>query len=738
MTDKKPIGVLFIHGIGKQEQGETLVGYSEPLYQWIDRWLKEAQQKISPSEENKSGVQILNVDLRPTDNSPAHTEWLLRMNQDGNIKESCWLLAEAWWAETFAAASFWTTLQWAVQVIPSLIILHFVSVTNRVFRSRQNNFGIWGLLSLVALLFYFPLAIVLTALAEVLVLFLVVLTILPITLLRSQIASIQLVISNWVGDIFLLNTSPIRYAAMISRVRRELKWLEERCDKIAVIAHSQGAAIAYEALLEKSNSSVQRLVTFGSAVKLMKNIKEGARSGFSLFALVIIGILPIAASIYLYFYGHEIWTSILNFSVPGRDYYNIDSFRTIILMIGFIVLLITLITLSIRLGYWIESRNSKKDVPNPGSNQDFKWLDIFASDDPAPDGPLSNVRYNFLNSVEVTNYSNLINDHTTYWQNQDEFVTAVACTISELGDLPLASLTDKDSISITQAKSRRKWRAGWLMSGRTIALLCAPVILFKNLGSLLASGDWLVMKASQVLATLPGVEVIKSTICGLTTTERNGLGAILLLAIPLLWYLLMGLAWNKWEAEDVDKFLKREPYDHGGVFFNIFVALVALLIAVTLFPNITFNIMRSMFSGETIPISWFLCGSLILIIFVVLLYNRFAALRVTQWLTQKSLEPLPDQSIPSPHLLTFNKFKFEISNLGWGIATFIMGLAALMLNLLERSKVWGIILILILYSFLGGLITLMDPDKPKWLKIMACLGLAFGFLALVFLLVKNP
>ena len=41
------LGVLLVHGIGQQVQGETLVKFSEPLQCWLQRWISRTSSPTS-------------------------------------------------------------------------------------------------------------------------------------------------------------------------------------------------------------------------------------------------------------------------------------------------------------------------------------------------------------------------------------------------------------------------------------------------------------------------------------------------------------------------------------------------------------------------------------------------------------------------------------------------------------------------------------------------------------------
>jgi len=37
------LGVLFVHGVGSQKKGETLVQFGEPMAIWIEQWFLGAK-----------------------------------------------------------------------------------------------------------------------------------------------------------------------------------------------------------------------------------------------------------------------------------------------------------------------------------------------------------------------------------------------------------------------------------------------------------------------------------------------------------------------------------------------------------------------------------------------------------------------------------------------------------------------------------------------------------------------
>src|SRR5688572_19811955 len=605
MADKKPIGVLLVHGIGTAAQGETLIGYSEPLYKWIEKWLKRntppASTSTSTSDEDNNHVSVLHADLHPSGDAPAHTEWLLRIKQGNGrkrrIEESHWLLAEAWWAETFSPSSWTQTLKWAIQIAPSLVLRHFIRVVRSVIRDGRKNF-LFYLLALPVVPFYIILAIFATFLIQVLALLILIMAsitaIIPIAPLKYFVTSMQNIISNFIGDIYLRITSPIQRAAMVSKVKHDLKWLEERCDKIAIVAHSQGSAICYELLKEYKPKKVKRLVTLGQAIKLLKTIESRRWTGLYWAVIIIVDVLLPYLAIQTLVSASKWWQDIADLYVVGRGFFNPDSLWTLVVVViacaGLGIILWVLAKSLYDYALW----NPLTDEKWFELDKEFRWIDLYASNDPAPNGVLAEELPEFIESRPIYNHANLITDHTTYWGNIDEFVTAVFYAVNELTGIKLADLTDD---LLKQSRARRKWRVVCLAWVRNLVMLCSVILLWiaaintastiqgKTTSHLASIGNGVAEWFMRDFGKLPFVDAISNFMAGLTRSElgKEALGGIVLLTIPLAWYFLASFVWKLWEGADVDRFFKRETRnqnedDFGGVYFTMLVILVSILI----------------------------------------------------------------------------------------------------------------------------------------------------------------
>lgn len=235
-ADRYRLGVLFVHGIGHQRRGDTLVRWTEALLGWCDRrWPSPIH--ATPRDARLDDPQI-----------PPHVA--VRMLVGGEASE--WLFAEAWWAKSLATPTFLELVNWSFRVVPWSFASHASTAlhrnTARIGEAAWWSKPFWAArLVLVA-----GTGLVLALLAFPIVLVgLVVMTLLgllPIPTVRTLVRRTQRLIAGTVGDAMVLLESPVQAAAVLGGVRRDLDWLTGRCRSIVVVGHSQGAAIAVEAL----------------------------------------------------------------------------------------------------------------------------------------------------------------------------------------------------------------------------------------------------------------------------------------------------------------------------------------------------------------------------------------------------------------------------------------------------------------------------------------------------------
>ena len=199
--------------------------------------------------------------------APAHAKLLFqRQRIEGTVESERWLLAESWWAETFAPPSFGDLARWGLGVIPWAVGSHIGVQVSRVWVQRPWTWHdiqgtaqssswqpvirwlVWPGRVVAAFL---KLSVGITLATPLLLAALAVLiptALLPIPQLRELLLTLQLKIASTLGDSYMLVSRPIEAASIVGQVRRDLEWLAKHCNVVAVVAHSQGGAVAHKAL----------------------------------------------------------------------------------------------------------------------------------------------------------------------------------------------------------------------------------------------------------------------------------------------------------------------------------------------------------------------------------------------------------------------------------------------------------------------------------------------------------
>jgi tetratricopeptide (TPR) repeat protein len=296
------LGILFVHGIGQSARAETLLHFGEPLRKCIEDIAAPA-----PMSQNASvGVSIAAARLDPdAGQGPARAE--LRIT-NAAAAEHRWLLAEAWWAKKFPTPTVGEIVAWSFKVLPWTLIAHF----DRRFRRMGFQFskaidGVHPLKRGLPYLVRYPLEGIKTfialALLPLLLAILSVLTLLgmvPYAPVRDFARTVQRQLVATIGDSFALMDQPIIAAAITDSVRENLEWLAARCKRIAVVAHSQGGAIAHRVLRGPVTAPCDFFVTFGSGLEKLSEIEHVKdRQGRSWLSLATVGAFIAAACLFV-------------------------------------------------------------------------------------------------------------------------------------------------------------------------------------------------------------------------------------------------------------------------------------------------------------------------------------------------------------------------------------------------------------------------------------------------------
>lgn len=93
------LGLLFVHGMGEQERGDTITQMGDALTEWLRRWIRPPGNFTIREATLREGHETSVGTTGPS----SHVSVVLT-DADGSSQE--WLLAESFWAGAFRPATF--------------------------------------------------------------------------------------------------------------------------------------------------------------------------------------------------------------------------------------------------------------------------------------------------------------------------------------------------------------------------------------------------------------------------------------------------------------------------------------------------------------------------------------------------------------------------------------------------------------------------------------------------------
>ena len=522
------LGVLFVHGIGEQSRGDTLLAFGEPLVRCIREWI--VGRKIGKAEVIESKLDA--SQLRSEE--PEHAILDIRV---GQRSPQTWLLAESWWANEFHKPPFMKLATWLLAIGPWAIVSH----SSRWLRSAPRARVPYQILKIV-------LAVPLSLLMQIVVASLALLAWLPIPVLRRAISGFLLNITGTLGDSYVLLENPLQKAAAIAALRHNVEWLADNCDRIAVVAHSQGAAIARLALQQGRHPKVCVLVTFGSGVAKLAELESMSTEKLARLVRTIIAVSTVAIAL--------LPRALSLVTVTDSDARSMIWFLYLIVPLTMLTAAVTMVLGNITA--WPERAATLSLSP-------LDWIDYWATSDPVPNGPLaSEGTIRALQQVKITNRISWLTDHTTYWENRDEFVMPLARELDRracTGIFPF-----QESAPDARIPGRRT-RVKVLFAARAaIGFLAAPTILYAFGDQLAPFGRDVVLRS---LSERPLTKPISELVMGVGSFVGLAIGPILgphaasvgyavvgaLVPVVMLaaWYRFCVLPlWENWNAQCFD------------------------------------------------------------------------------------------------------------------------------------------------------------------------------------------
>ena len=600
------LGLLFVHGIGEQERGATLVTAGEALHAWLHRWFRgitrswraagladeqlfewqrrrkqqlwqqrgeeralprfealrtllgnmrtvAADTALPPLETVRNdvagGILAATASLRDPhlrdgdEDAPAHAPLeLLAIGTDGKEHRSRWLLGESWWAQAFTEPTFRQLALWLVQALPWTLGRHYGSRVGRAWRRARPTAGrnVLGqlralpevLANLVLLVLATPFAVV----AQAILLLLVLVALLPIARLRAALAGLERTLAATLGDSLVLLSSPLQQAAMVAQIRRDAAWLATRCKRVAIVAHSQGAALAHMAMRDERPPNVALLLTCGSGLRKLEELRQMSASEEGLAGrayLSAAGVVLLAASAAgaISGLGWNPWTTAVG------------------------LLLFALVVVSYLGRYtpidisWYSTRFQMEGL---------HWVDYYATNDPVPNGALQDYEEELVLplSVPIVNERSLLRDHTTYWRNPEQFVGLVAGWAAQLVDGPWQRIVAGQRDVWVSAQTRRRWRVAALAAARWIGFASAVALVWARRAEWRALLAWLLSLAGGAVdELLPWFSLSRRAARPELPVLAVTAGA--LFALIAIWQAAR-FAWARWSEHELRLFFDRD------------------------------------------------------------------------------------------------------------------------------------------------------------------------------------
>jgi hypothetical protein len=510
--DRAEFGVLFVDGFRQQRPGSAIALLAAALYRWLFYWnaRPDADPACLPS---LSDVALSGAGGGAEDSQPAHLTLSVPLHLSTRDRKARWLLAESSWADLFTAPRFLGLARWIWKVSTCLLVLQFVTpmrrhlraakcVVNEMRRSRAAKLNTQLLRTLAAhgalaaaYLVLMGVAATLSVLLAVLLLVVALAAYLPIPRIDQAVRWVVVHISAMLGDSYMLAHCPVQFAAMRTQVAGDLAWLQERCDKVAVVAHSQGAALAHQVLKEGRYRScgLRAFITLGQGISKFdilwrmdwdphaRSKAQASRilvtSGMACSGLPAVGLVIgnwANAAFFKTLTDLPWWPLLIAVGFTGIACGVIEATRAV-------------------------CHNIENDLALPDAT--FAWSDYYSSADPVSNGRLAPDATKQENQPpgdkplvlptachEVYNSGSVTFDHNGYLRNQDELLPSL------LNDLVAAAYgkgadTNRPELvrwsDVIASSQRRRRLLHWLVAARIAAVALLATLIWADPGRIL-------------------------------------------------------------------------------------------------------------------------------------------------------------------------------------------------------------------------------------------------------------
>lgn len=359
---------------------------------------------------------------------------------------------EAHWADAFHAPRATAVLRWIAWIFPLTMITRGIEiVVDAVARWGSHPLHWWRIASsMFIVLLGFPVAL---AAAFVIALAAVLRRLVPVTSIRNALARVELTLSQVLGDSFLYTMSPTNASAAVSPVEKTIEAAANECGEVVVLAHSQGAQVAADALA-RSEKGAATFITYGAGIGQLEWLQRMTRERRFEFVFGALAWLFSIAAI--------AWLVLLVYGLQHAEFE--DAAVAFGMFAGWWAVPAAIVG-AIR--YMAKHSRARvlADADRKTIGGVATWIDLSATADLVSGRPVVELVYTGVEGKTIVNGRNFLTDHTSYLKNQDEVLPAIAGSALRPWT-PLAELcrVNDAAVAIRHVATR------WLVGSRILAL----------------------------------------------------------------------------------------------------------------------------------------------------------------------------------------------------------------------------------------------------------------------------
>ncbi len=281
-------GVVFVHGIGTQAPGETFLDWSGPIVELLTDWRAAEAANTPPAPDaDRIDDPVWRAEFAFSAASPPYLELVVPAH--AGLPATSWVLTEAWWASDLRAPSLGRTIDYVRRRMGMVVAgiaagyrdraprLHELAQATDVIGAGRPPLD-WRLAEQLDLIQSRtfgarPVGWLVAGFGAITLAGYDLLRRIPIPVIRDFAVRrmIDSFLIDWFGDLPVILDEPVQAANVRARLARSIQRLvDDGCDAIVLVAHSGGALVSFETLLDPAylHLRVDKLVTLGQGLGL--------------------------------------------------------------------------------------------------------------------------------------------------------------------------------------------------------------------------------------------------------------------------------------------------------------------------------------------------------------------------------------------------------------------------------------------------------------------------------------